>query len=162
MAIKNQKDFVTGLLFMALGIGFAVGAKDYNMGSAARMGPGYFPTMLGIILAIIGGVLALKSLGAQEHPGGRIGSWALKPMFLIIAANLLFGAMLGGLSWLGLPPMGLIAAIFALTIVACRAGTEFKWKEALILASVLAGGSYVLFVLLLKLPFQVLPAFVTG
>lgn len=162
MSIKHQKDFVTGLLFMVVGIGFAVGAQNYNMGSAARMGPGYFPTMLGVLLAIIGGLLTLKSLGGQENPSGRIGSWALKPMLFIIAANLLFGVLLGGLSSVGLPPMGLIAAIFALTIVACRAGSEFRWKEAVILAGILAAGSYILFVVLLKLPFLVWPAFLVA
>ena len=159
MLIKHQKDFVSGLLFTVIGIAFAMGATNYSVGTAARMGPGYFPLMLGIILALIGGVLAVKSLAGSEHPEGRIGYWALKPMSLIILSNLLFGVLLAGVPAIGLPSMGLLIAIFVLTLVACRAGSEFVLKEVLILGVILSAGSYFLFVVLLGLPFQVWPAF---
>lgn len=161
MLVRNQKDFAAGLLFAAIGTAFALGAREYSMGTSARMGPGYFPLMLGIILAIIGVVLAVKSFRGEHHEG-RIGAWAIKPLFFVILANLLFGVLLGGLPSIGLPSMGLMVAIFVLTLVAARAGSEFVLAEALILGVILAIGSYFLFVKMLSLPFQVWPAFIAG
>lgn len=161
MLVRNQKDFAAGLLFAAIGTAFAIGAREYSIGTSASMGPGYFPLMLGIILAIIGVVLAVKSFRG-EHPEGRIGAWAIKPLFFVILANLLFGVLLGGLPSIGLPSMGLMVAIFVLTLVAARAGSEFVLAEALILGVILAIGSYFLFVVMLSLTFQVWPAFIAG
>lgn len=83
-------------------------------------------------------------------------------MGFIIGANVLFGILLGGLPSIGVPAMGLIAAIFGLTIVASLAGDSFKLKEVLILAGILALGSYLAFVMLLKLQFPVWPTFIAG
>lgn len=83
-------------------------------------------------------------------------------MFFIITANLVFGVLLGGLPSIKLPAMGLIVGIYALTFIAANAGEEFKFKEVLILATVLAIISYLAFIVLLKLQFPVWPAFITG
>ena len=149
MSMKSQKDFFSGLLFMTVGVAFAWGATNYNVGTAARMGPGYFPLVLGILVV-------------ETEDGEKIGPWAWKPLFFIIAANLMFGLLLGGLPSFHIPAMGLIAAIYALTFIASLAGEEFKFKEVVILATVLAGLSYVTFILLLKLQFAVWPTFITG
>ena len=162
MHIKSQRDFFSGLMFMVVGIAFAWGATTYKVGDGARMGPGYFPLMLGVLLAILGGVITFKALVVETEDGDKIGSWAWKPLFFIIAANLLFGLMLGGLPSIKFPAFGLIAAIYALTFVAALAGEEFKLKEVLVLASVLAIMSYLAFIVLLKLQFPVWPAFITG
>lgn len=162
MNIKSQKDFFSGLMFTAVGVGFAWGAVGYNVGTGARMGPGYFPLMLGIVLAILGGLIMFKSLVVETEDGDKIGKWAWKPLAFIIGANLLFGVMIGGLPSIGLPPMGLVVGIFALTIVASLAGENFKLKEVLILAAILAVGSYLAFVMLLKLQFPVWPTFIAG
>ena len=90
---------------------------------------------------------------------GRI---TVSVLFLIIAANLIFGVMIGGLPSIGLPPMGLIAGIFALTIVASLAGDSFNLKEVLVLSVILSIGSYAAFILLLKLQFPVWPTFIAG
>jgi len=160
--IKSQKDFFSGLMFTAVGVAFAWGAAGYNVGTGARMGPGYFPMMLGIVLAFLGGLIMFKALVVETESGDKIGKWAWKPMLFIIGANLLFGIMIGGLPSIGLPPMGLVAGIFALTIVASLAGERFKLKEVLILATILAVGSYLAFVMLLKLQFPVWPTFIAG
>ncbi len=162
MNIKSQKDFFSGLMFMVVGIAFAWGATSYKVGDGARMGPGYFPLLLGVLMAILGGVITFKALVVETEDGDKIGSWAWKPLFFIIAANLLFGLMLGGLPSIKFPAFGLIAAIYALTFVAALAGEEFKLKEVLVLATVLAIMSYLAFILLLKLQFPVWPAFITG
>ena len=147
---------------MAVGIGFAWGATSYKIGAAARMGPGYFPFVLGILLAVVGLLVTFLALTVETEDGDKVGALAWKPLFFIILANLLFGVMLGGLPSIGLPYMGLVAAIYALTFVAAAAGEEFKPKEVLILATVLAVMSYVAFITLLKLQFPAWPAFITG
>lgn len=160
MNIKSQKDFFSGLMFMAVGIAFAWGASTYTIGNGARMGPGYFPLMLGVLLAILGAAITFKALVVETVDGDKIGSFAWKPLFFIIMANLVFGAAIGGLPSIGLPPLGLIAGIFLLTFIAANAGDEFNFKEVAILAIILAAMSYGAFILLLKLQFPVWPAFI--
>ena len=178
MAIKSQKDFFSGLLFTVVGVAFALGAlggkfqfrgfefniPGYTIGTGARMGPGYFPLILGILMAVLGAVITFKALVVEpaHGDGDKIGTWAWKPLFFIIAANLIFGILLGGLPSIKLPAFGLIAGIFALTFVASMAGDEFKLKEVTILAVVLSIMSYAAFILLLKLQFPVWPAFLTN
>ncbi len=162
MNIKSQKDFFSGLMFMGVGVAFAWGATTYKVGEGARMGPGYFPLMLGVLMAVLGMAITFKSLVVETVGGDKIGKWAWKPLVFIIAANLLFGVLLGGLPSIKLPAMGLIAGIYALTFVASMAETGWKVKNTFILATVLAVGSYVAFVMVLKLQFAVWPAFITG
>jgi uncharacterized membrane protein YozB (DUF420 family) len=159
--IKSQKDFFAGLMFMVVGIAFAWGATNYTIGEGARMGPGYFPLMLGIILALIGVAVVFEALVVETEDGEKIGSWAWRPLAFIIGANVIFGIMLGGIPAIGLPSMGLIVGIYALTFVASLAGTEFKAKEVVVLATILAIVSYLAFVKLLNLQFPVWPAFLT-
>jgi hypothetical protein len=159
--IKSQKDFFSGLMFLAVGIAFAWGATNYNIGEGARMGPGYFPLMLGILLAAIGAFTIFESMVVETEDGEPIGKFAWQPLFYVIAANVVFGLMLGGLPKLGIPAMGLIVGIFALVFVASLAGDEFKFKEVAILSVVLAVLSYAAFILLLNLQFPVWPTFLT-
>lgn len=162
MKIKSQKDFFAGLMFLAVGVAFAWGATTYNIGSGARMGPGYFPLLLGILLAIIGMVITFEALTVETQDGEKIGKWAFKPLFFILAANFTFGVLLGGVPSMGIPAMGLIVGIYALTFIASLAGNEFNAKGVFVLATALAIGSYVAFVWALKLQFPVWPSFITG
>jgi len=162
MSIKSQKDFFSGVVFMAVGGAFAWGATNYTVGTGARMGPGYFPLMLGVILALIGAVVAFKALVIETEDGDKIGKWIWRPVGYIVAANLAFGILLGGLPSIKLPAMGMVIAIIALTLISAKAGTEFILKEILILSAILVVGSYVTFILLLKLQIPVWPAFITG
>ena len=162
MKIKSQKDFFAGLMFSIVGIAFAWGATTYSVGSGARMGPGYFPLMLGILLGVLGVIVIFGSLTIETVDGEPVGSIAWRPLGYIIGANLVFGILLGGLPSIGLPAMGLIAAIYALVLIAGLAGEHYSIKASLILATILAVGSYVAFVVLLKLQFQVWPTFITG
>ena len=162
MKIKSQKDFFSGLMFMGVGIAFAWGATNYTVGTGARMGPGYFPLMLGILMAFIGALIMFKATVVETESGDKIGKWAWKPLSLILLANFTFGVLLGGLPSLGVPAMGLIIAIYALTIISSLAGEHFNIKSVLALATVLAVGSYVAFIWALKLQIQVWPTFITG
>jgi Tripartite tricarboxylate transporter TctB family len=158
--IKSQKDFFSGLMFLAVGVAFAVGAYNYGMGDGARMGPGYFPRMLGVLLAILGSVITFKALTVATADGEKLGKWAWKPIVFILGANLAFGVLLGGLPSIKVPAMGLILAIYALTIISSFAGDKVKMKEVLILATILAIGSYLAFIVLLKLQIPVWPTFI--
>jgi hypothetical protein len=160
--IKSSKDFFSGLMFTVVGAAFAYGATSYTIGTGARMGPGYFPLLLGIILALLGAAILFKSLVVETADGEPVGKWAWKPLFFIIAGNLLFGVLLGGLPSIGLPAMGLIAAIFGTTIVVSMAGDEFNFKETIVLSAILSVMSYAAFIMLLKLQFPVWPTFISG
>jgi len=160
--IKSQKDFFAGLMFTIVGIAFAWGATTYSVGSGARMGPGYFPLMLGILLGILGIIVIFTALTIETVDGEPVGKIAWRPLGYIIGANLIFGVLLGGIAAWNLPAMGLIAAIYALVLIAGLAGERYTLKSSLILATILAVGSYVAFVVLLKLQFQVWPTFITG
>ena len=160
--IKSQQDFFSGLMFTLVGGAFAWGATSYSIGTGARMGPGYFPLLLGIFLAILGAVITFYSLVEHTEDGEPIGNFAWRPIVYILGSNVVFGILLAGLPKFGIPPMGLIAAIYALVIIAGKAGDTFSLKESLILATILSVGSYLAFIMLLKLQMPVWPTFITG
>ncbi|RYX96881.1 MAG: tripartite tricarboxylate transporter TctB family protein [Comamonadaceae bacterium] len=162
MKIKSQKDFCAGIMFAAIGTAFAVGATNYTVGNAARMGPGYFPLILGIIMALLGCAVIFSSTVSKAEDGDKVGKIAWRPLGFIIGANFVFGVLLGGLSSIELPAMGMIIAIYALTFIASAASNEFRFRQVFILATILAVGSYFAFVVALKLQFPVWPTFITG
>ena len=149
-------------MFMGIGVAFAWGASSYTIGTAARMGPGYFPLILGILLAVLGVVIAFKATVVKTQDGDPVGRWGWRPLFFVLLGNFVFGVLLAGLPSLGIPAMGLIAAIFGLIFIAALGGPGFQFKEVFWLASVLAAGSYVAFVWALKLQFPVWPSFMAG
>lgn len=162
VALASQKDFVSGLMFMTVGGSFAWGAVDYELGEAARMGPGYFPFMLGLILVVLGTLVTINAFRSGPPGGDKIGAIAWRPLVFILGANLLFGALLVGLPSLGIPAFGLIVAIFGLVILAGYARQGASLKDSLILATALSIGSYLAFVKLLNLQFPVLPWFLAN
>lgn len=162
MKMASQKDFFSGLMFTAVGIAFAVGATNFTVGSAARMGPGYFPLLLGIVLIILGVAITIQSFRSKAPNGDPIGKFAWRPLGFIIGANLAFGVLLVGVPALGIPAFGLIIAIYALVLISGYARPNCSLKESIILATILAVGSYGAFVYALKLQFPVWPAFLTA
>lgn len=124
MKIKSQVDFFAGLMFLVVGGLFAIGAQKYNIGSAARMGPGYFPMLLGILLAVLGAAIIFYAMvhnSAHGKDGDKVGSWAWKPIMYVLGANVLFGIALGGLPSIGIPVFGLVIGIFVLVAVGALA-----------------------------------------
>ncbi|MBP7567775.1 MAG: tripartite tricarboxylate transporter TctB family protein [Burkholderiaceae bacterium] len=162
MKIKSQRDFYSGVMFATVGGIFAWGATNYNVGTGARMGPGYFPLLVGLLTLLMGVLIMLNALRKGGEDGDPIGAIAWRPLIFIIGANLLFGVLLAGLPSLGIPAMGMIVAIYVMTFVASLAGDKFAFKPVLVLATVLAAGSYFAFVVALKLQFPVWPTFITG
>lgn len=151
MKIKSQRDFWSGLMFLAIGIGFAWGATNYSFGSSARPGPGYFPFGLGIILALIGALVLFKALTIETHGGDKIGPVAWKPLGIVLGSVALFGFLL--------PWLGLILTLPVLIVVSALAGDEFHLGEALINAAVLTVGSWLVFIKGLGLVLPLWPSF---
>ena len=137
------KDFLAGLLFALIGGGAVFVARGYAFGSAARMGPGYFPTVLGGILLLFGAFLIWRGVRRPEPVAGR---WGWRPLALVTLAMLLFGFFVTRL--------GLIPALVVMFCVCAPAGREFRWKEVLVLAAVMNLFAVALFVYFLKLPYR--------
>ena len=150
MTIRNQKDFWAGLMFIAFGAFFAGFGTQYTIGTAAKMGPGYFPISLGVLLMILGALVSLAALRpkAQEEVVTKFDWFVLG---WILGAVVLFGLLLG--------PAGLVIALAVLIGVSSYASHEFHPVATLINAIVLIVGCYVIFVWGLKLQFQLWPAF---
>lgn len=143
--IRNPKDFWSGAIFIATGAAAVVIGQDYSMGSSGRMGPAYFPTVLGTLLAVIGAVSMLRSI---YRTGEAVDRFALKNIALILAAVLLFGALVRG--------AGLAAAVVVLILLSGLASIRFRWKAYLALAAGLAMFSVLVFVKGLGLPMPVI------
>jgi hypothetical protein len=152
--IKSQRDFWSGVMFVAVGLGFAWGATNYTFGASARPGPGYFPFGLGVLLAILGAFVLFKALTIETERGDPIGAIAWKPLLYITATVAIFG-------W-ALPHLGMFIALPILVIVAARAGDEFHWGEALLNAAILTAGSWVIFIWGLNLTIPLKPSFLGG
>ncbi len=149
MKIKSQRDFWSGLMFVAIGLGFAWGATNYSFGQSARPGPGYFPFGLGLLMAVLGGMVLFEALTIETEDGEPIGGFAWKPLITIVASVAVFG-------W-ALPHLGMIISIPILVVVSAYAGDEFHWKDALINAIVLTLGSWLIFIQGLKLTIPMWP-----
>jgi len=147
MRIKNAKDFWAGLMFIAFGLGFAIGARNYAMGTAVRMGPAYFPTMLGGVLAVLGLVIFVRSFASRFEL--RVPAFAFRPLLLIGGAIVLFGLLL--------QPLGLVLATVALIVVGAYGGHEFRWKEVVILSVIMVAVAVGVFYYGLGLPFNIWP-----
>lgn len=154
MRIKSEKDFWSGVLFVTVGVGFAWGATAYHFGSSAQPGPGYFPLGLGLLMALLGGLVLFKSLVVEAEGGDRIGPIAWRPLLVVLGAVALFGALL--------PAGGLVVALPALVIVSSLAGDEFRLLEVLLNAVVLTVGCWAVFVWGLGLSLPMWPAAMAG
>ena len=151
MKIKSQRDFWSGLMFIVVGIVFAVGATNYSMGSSARPGPGYFPLILSVIMAILGGIVLFKALTIETEGGDLIGPFAWRPLIVIVAAITVFG--------LALPRLGMLITVPLLIFITSLAGDEFHWKGVLVNAIVLTVGAWAIFIAGLKLTIPLYPWF---
>lgn len=146
--IRHPKDFVAGVLFVAVGLAAIVIAANYPLGTAARMGPGYFPRILGILLMLLGSALALRALKLQGSP---LPGWHWRPTLIVLGSVVLFGAIVN--------VVGLALSTVILILLASAASKEFRPKEALISGIALSVLSISVFVFALKLQLPIWPAF---
>ena len=147
MKIKSPKDFWAGLLFIAFGLFSLVVARNYRMGTATSMGPAYFPTVLGGLIAVLGGIVFCRSLVVK---GDKVPAISFRQIVFIVLSLLAFGYLL--------KPIGLVLALVLLVGVSAFAGHEFKIVEVLMLSVVLIILSVLVFVKGLGLPFPLWPA----
>ncbi|QWE16349.1 tripartite tricarboxylate transporter TctB family protein [Polynucleobacter sp. AP-Nino-20-G2] len=150
MKIRNQRDFGAGIMYMVIGLFFTVVATQYPMGTPAKMGPGYFPHYLGILMTLLGLFITIKSFSAKAAIES-IPKFNWKIMAQITGAVVLYGLLL--------PKMGFLIAVVVLVLVSASASKEFTWKGSLINAAFLVAFTYSVFVLGLKLQFPLLPVF---
>jgi len=148
-AIRNQRAFASGALFLGFAIFFYVVALGYPGGMAARMGPGYFPRLLAIVLAAIGLAVMLGSMKSTADLQS-LHKWDWKGLGWVTGSVVLFALLLF--------PAGLIGALFVLIMVSSKASPEFTWKGALANAAVLIALCLVVFVYGLGLRLPVWPS----
>jgi len=150
MKIKSPKDFWAGLMFVGTGLFFALWAMAfYQMGTAVRMGPAYFPAVLGFLLVVLGAIILAGSFAIQGPP---VPTFFFRPLVFVTIATVAYGYLM--------KPLGLIGATAALVYISAAGGHEFSWKEVTILFIALILMSVFVFVKGLTLPFPICPDFI--
>ncbi|MVW71463.1 MULTISPECIES: tripartite tricarboxylate transporter TctB family protein [unclassified Bordetella] len=150
MQLRNKQDFWAGAMFTLLGLGFAFIATQYQMGTSARMGPGYFPFWLGICLAVLGAVVALGAMSPKATKT-TVDRFDFKILFIIIGSVILFGALLR--------PLGLYLSLFLLVMASSVASYEYSFRVALVNAIFLVVFCWLAFIKGLGLIFPLWPSF---
>jgi hypothetical protein len=148
MHIRAPKDFWSGVMFIAFAAVALIASHSLSLGRAGRMGPGYFPLLLGCALALIGLILAVRSFFVT---GERIEPMRLLPLGIIAVGICVFGLLL--------QPLGLVLALLAVIVITAFASRESRPLETAALAAVLVAFSVGIFVVALKLPLPIWPAF---
>ena len=142
---RNPKDFWTGLLYIFFGASAIIIGRDYTMGTAVRMGPAFFPTILGAVLAVIGAIAVIRSF---ISPGTPIGAVSFKGLVLVTLSVVAFGFLVRG--------AGLVVALPLLVIISAYASTHFRWRSALIMAAGLTIFCALVFVKGLGIPLPII------
>jgi hypothetical protein len=149
--VRSSRDFWTGLIYAFFGVVAIVVARDYSMGTGGRMGPGYFPTILGYLLVLIGAVAVVRSFIARGAP---IGAFAFKGLLLVGSSILLFGIIVRG--------VGLAVALPLLVIISAPASAKFRWLPTLLIAAGLTIFCILVFVKGLGVPLPVIGPWLGG
>ncbi len=152
MKIKNRKDFWAGVMFIIFGAFFAILGSQYRIGTAAKMGPGYFPALLGVIVILLGIAISAISLTTKEIDRKAI-KFGWSSLFLILGAVVLFGLLLR--------PSGLILSLYILIAISSYASKKFSWKSMLLNATVLILICVAIFAWALKLELSLWPSFIS-
>jgi len=147
MKIRAPKDFWSGLMFCAFAVVGLLAARGYNLGATGKMGPGYFPLLLGVVLAGLGVVLIARSVVIDGEP---LPQFRVLPLAMIALAVCLFGVLI--------EPAGLIVALAVLIVVTAAAGAQFRLLETLALTVALIVFSIGVFVYALGLSINVWPS----
>jgi hypothetical protein len=146
MRIRAPKDFWSGVMFCGFAATAILAARGYSLGSAGKMGPGYFPLLLAGVLAVLGGVLIARSVVLDGEPVSRL---HLLPLAVIAGAVCLFGALI--------EPLGLVVSLAVLGTLSAWAGRQFRVLETVALTAALILFSIGVFVYALGLPLNVWP-----
>jgi hypothetical protein len=149
--IGNPRDFLAGLLFIAIGVATAIGASDYPLGTIRNIGAGYYPILIGIVLALLGAAIAFQGLksASDSTPAAEDGGFALRPLIFVIAAVVTFGFLVR--------PFGLAAAIVALIVISSFAGRDISVVRMVLLCAGMVAASWLVFIWLLGLNMSLWP-----
>jgi hypothetical protein len=147
MRIRAPKDFWSGVMFCGFAVVGILAARGYSLGSAGKMGPGYFPLLLGGVLAALGAILIARSIAIAGEPLAR---FHVLPLVVVAAAVCLFGVMV--------EPLGLVVSLAVLTMLSAAAGRPFRPLEAAALTVALIAFSIGVFMYALGLPFNIWPS----
>jgi len=149
--IRSAKNFWAGLIYIFFGSTAILVGRDYSMGTAFRMGPAYFPTILGGLLFVIGTISVIRSFITGGDPIGRFAMWGL---VLVTGSIFLFGSLVRGL--------GVALALPALVVISAYASTRFRWGPTFIMAAGLTVFCVLVFLKGLGVPLPVLGPWLGG
>lgn len=144
--VRSPKDLLAGLLFIALGIAAIAIAANYTLGTAARMGPGYFPRILGILLIALGAILALRSARLNGNP---LPGWKWRPVLVVLGSVVIFGLIVNR--------VGVVVSTILLIVMSSAASHEFRPREAVVSGILLAALAVGVFLIGLKLQLPIWP-----
>jgi putative tricarboxylic transport membrane protein len=149
--IRNPKDFWAGVIYVVVGMAAIIIGWDYGMGTASKMGPAYFPSVLGGLLTLVGLISIARSF---VRPGEPIGDFAYKGAVLVLGSTVLFGVLLRG--------AGVVIALFVLVMVSAYASIKFRWGVSIALAIGLIVFSVLIFIKGLGVPLPLLGSWFGG
>ncbi len=149
--IRNPKDFWAGFIYATVGLAAIIIGRDYGMGTASKMGPAYFPSVLGGLLVLIGLIAIVRSF---LRPGEPLGSFAYRGAALVLGSTVLFGALVRG--------AGVVIALLVLVIMSAYASIKFRWWPSIAIAIVLVVFSVLIFIKGLGVPLPLLGSWFGG
>jgi hypothetical protein len=148
VGLRNNRDIWAGLMLVGIGAVSIWLSRDYAFGTSLRMGPGYFPTVLGGVLVLFGVILLGRGLRAKEEIEG---GWSIRALLIVPLSFVLFGALIDR--------AGFVPALAVLIFASAAASKEFRFREVALLAIVLTVFSIAVFVWALGLPYRLLAGF---
>jgi len=148
LEFRNNRDFWSGLMFFVIGAAAVLVARDYPFGRLLRMGSGFFPSLLGVILMLFGIYIMVKGLRRNEQIPGN---WSVRAVIVLPLITILFGVLM--------ERAGFIPALAVLAFGSAAAGKEFKWGEVLLLSAFMTALSVAVFILGLGLPYPLIKGF---
>lgn len=152
MQLRNRRDLWAGIMFTFTGLLFIALSQQYPMGTAAKMGPGYFPTVLGGLMAVLG-IIVLLGAYSKSNQITHVTQFMFRPTVMLLGGVALFAGLLN--------TMGMVVSLIALILISAVASHEFRLKDTLMSIVVLAIMAWVVFVWGLELQFPVWPIWFT-
>ncbi len=153
MLIKGTKDFWAAVIYLVIGIATVVIARDYPLGTATKMGPAYFPSILGALLIVVGVLALIRSFRVDVE--GEIGAFAWRGLLFITVSVILFGVLARG--------AGLVPAVIVLILLSARGSAKFRWEiKAMSLAALLTGFCALVFIKALGVPLPLIGPWLKG
>jgi hypothetical protein len=149
--IRSPKDFAAGLIYLSIGLIAIYLGRELPMGTAIKMGPAYFPTVLGGLLSLIGVISLVRSFLQKGEP---IPAFAWKPLLLITVATVVFGLLLRG--------AGFVIALPLFIIITAYASVSFRWIPTLVIAAIATFVCALVFVKGLGVPMPLVGRWLSG